>query len=317
MKKTFTIGCCIILAAQSFSQSGTVKLNDLNMPSSPAFVLMDKSPASIEKPSSPRALGLSLINVWKNSGAIEFTPYWFKDRPAYTFEDNLKKQTPILQTFAISAATAKEDSNTLIAAGFRTQLVRIYSAASAAKILAQKKKIVALLSQENPDDIDQAAVNDAKAELNNLQSKVSFNAELAGAYMGQSGPAKALASTKAGCWLNLRYTPDKFPLDIVVLARYSWTTGNVSVAGNDSAFFDYGANLSYQDKSFDVAIEYVNRRDISAKQGYDRFALVANYQLMPGIVAVASVGKDFKKVDNVFGILGIKFGISKEYAKLK
>ncbi len=317
MKKLFIAGGFSFLFIHSFSQTGTIKLNDLNMPSSPAFVLMDKSPASIEKPSSPRALGLSLINVWKNSGAIEFTPYWFKDRPAYTFEDNLKKQIPILQTFAISAATAKEDSNTLIAAGFRTQLVRIYSTDASAKILAQKKKIVELLSQENPDDIDQAAVNDAKSELNNLQSKVSFNAELAGAYMGQSGPSKALASTKAGCWLNLRYTPDKFPLDIVVLARYSWSTGNVSPAAKDSAFFDYGANLSYQDKNFDVAVEYVNRRDISAKQGYDRFALVANYQVMPGIVAVASLGKDFKKVDNVFAILGIKFGLSKEYAKLK
>jgi hypothetical protein len=317
MKKIFIIGMVIILANHSFAQSGTVKLNDLNMPATPAFVLMDKSPASIEKPSSPRALALSLINVWKNSGAIEFTPYWFKDRPAYTFEDNLRKRTPILQTFAISAATAKEDSNTLIAAGFRTQLVKIYSVSSAAKILAQKRKIVELLSQENPDDIDQAAVNDAKNELNNLQSKVSFNAELAGAYMGQSGPAKALASTKAGCWLNLRYTPDKFPLDIVVLARYSWATGNISHTGKDSAFFDYGANLSFQDKNFDVAIEYVNRRDLTAKLGYDRFALVANYQITTGIVAVASVGKDFKKVNNVFGILGIKFGISKEFMKLK
>jgi hypothetical protein len=276
---------------------------------------MDKSPASIEKPSSPRALGLSLINVWRNSGAIEFTPYWFKDRPAYTFEDNLKKRSPILQTFAISAATAKEDSNTLIAAGFRTQLVRIYSVTHAAKILAQKRKIVELLSQENPDDIDQAAVSDAKSELNNLQSKVSFNAELAGAFMGQSGPAKALASTKAGCWLNLRYTPDKFPL--VVLARYSWITGNISPSGKNAAFFDYGANLSYQDKNYDVEVEYVNRRDIDAKQDYDRFALVANYQIMQGIVAVASLGKDFKKVDNIFGILGIKFGISKEFMKLK
>jgi hypothetical protein len=317
MKKIPVLLIAILFIKFSFGQASTIKLNDLSVPTSPAFVLMDKSPASIEKPSNPKALSLSLINVWQNSGALEFTPYWLKDRPAYTFDDNLKKKVPLLQTFAVSAATAKTDSLTNIAIGFRTQVTKLYSAGMIAKIKAAEKSIVDMLSVENPDDIDLDKLAEAKKELNYLQSKTTFNAELAGAYLGQSGPITKLSSTKAGVWMNLRYSPDKFPLDLVFLARYSWATGITSASGTDSAFFDYGVNISHQDKDFDLAVEYVNRRDFAAGSNYDRFALVANYQVKPGIVAVASVGKDFTKVNNIFALLGVKFGISKEFAKLK
>ncbi|HEX6170986.1 MAG TPA: hypothetical protein VFZ33_14955 [Chitinophagaceae bacterium] len=295
-----------------------LKINDMNMPTSPAFVLLEKSPSSIEKPSNPKAFAVSLINVWQNNGALEFAPYWFKNRPAYTFDDNLKKKAPIFQTFGISAATAKTDSIRNLSVGFRTQLLRLYSDIMKNTILSLKNKIVDLLSVEDPEDIDLNEIKKAKDSLHNLQSKVTFNTELAAAYMGESSTSKDLASTKAGVWLNIRWTPYKFPLDFVLLARYSWATGANSKSGKDSAFFDYGINLSYQDKekNFDVQLEYVNRRDYSAQSNYDHFALVANYQIIPGIVAVASIGKEFKAVNNVFALLGVKFGISKELAQL-
>jgi hypothetical protein len=288
------------------------------MPTSPALVFMDKSPASIEKPSNPKALAVSLINVWQDNGAIEFAPYWFRNRPAYTFEDNLNKTVPVFQTFGVSAATSKTDSIRDLSVGFRTQFIRYYATPAKAKISSIKNHIVDLLSVEDPDDLDLNAINAAKDSLKYLQTKVTFNAELAGAYMGQSSPSKNLASTKAGLWLNIRWTPYKFPLDLVFLARYAWAAGSGPKSASDSAFFDFGLNLCYQDKekNFDLQIEYVNRRDLSAESNYDHFALVANYQIIPGIVAVASVGKDFKKVSNVFALLGIKFGISKEVAKL-
>jgi hypothetical protein len=317
MKKSILLIAAALSIISCFGQQ-TIKINDLNMPTSPAFVLMDKSPASIEKPSNPKAFAVSLVNVWQENGAIEFAPYWFKDRPAYTFEDNLNNKAPVFQTFGISAATSKTDSVRKLSVGFRTQLVRLYAVPVKGKIATIKKHIVDMLSVEDPADLDLNAIKQAKDSLKSLQSKVTFNTEVAGAYMGQSSPSKTLASTKAGVWLNVRWTPYKFPLDFVLLARYSWTAGSGSKSGKDSAFFDYGINLSYQDqdKNFDVQIEYVNRRDLSAESNYDHFALVANYQVIPGIVAVASIGKDFKKVNNVFALLGVKFGISKEVAKL-
>jgi hypothetical protein len=308
-----TVFCSLACIGQT-----TLKINDLNMPTSPAFVIMGKSPANIEKPANPKALAVSLINLWEGNGAAEFAPYWFKDRPAYTFEENLEKKAPVFQTLGISAATSKKDSITNIAVGLRTQVVRIYSQALKKDILSLKDSIVNMLSEEDPEQIDLAGVAAARKRLLNLQGKPSFNFELAGAYMGKSSNVSSLASTKAGAWAHLRWTPYKFPLDLIVLSRYSWALNANPKSNTDSAFLDYGLSLSYQDKdkNFELQVEYVNRRDLSLESNFDRFALVANYQIIPGIVAVASIGKDFDKVNNIFALFGLKFGISKEVAKL-
>lgn len=304
----------LVVAQACFCQLN-MKINDLNIPTSPAFVLMDKSPASIEKPSAPKALAVSLINVWEGNGAVEFTPYWFKDRPSYTFKSHLKNKTPVWQTFAVSAATAKTDTVTGIAAGFRTQVLKIYSRGMIKTLEDKEKQIIGLLSVD-PDDLDLEAIEAAKNELHNLQTRTTWTIELAGAYMGASSPSKTLSSSKAGFWTHFRFSPEKMPLNFVALGRYSWAAGSMAKSGGDSAFFDYGINISYQNQEFDVQVEYVNRRDLSIKSNYDRLAFVANYEIIPGIVAVASLGKDFKKVNNVFALLGIKFGISKEITKL-
>src|SRR5436190_10412015 len=180
----------VICGVADFCFCQPIKINDLNIPTSPAFVLLDKSPASIEKPSNPRALAVSLINVWQNSGAIEITPYWFKDRPAYTFKQNINNKAPILQTFAISAATAEIDSITDISVGLRTQLFRYYSAGITTDIMALQKRIIDLLSVADPDSLDLDAINAAKEELNKLRIKPTFNFEIAGAYMGNPVPVK-------------------------------------------------------------------------------------------------------------------------------
>jgi len=313
MKNIILISALIIAGRTCFAQ---IEVNDLNIPSSPAFVLMDKSPASIERPSNPKALAVNLINIWQNSGAIEFAPYWLTDHRAYTFDTNLKKSFPVVQTFAISGATAKEGDNTNISVGFRTQLIRLYSASQIAAIKAKKGEIVDLLSQENPEDIDLDAIENKNKEISDLQSRTSFNLEIAGAYMGQSGPTTKLASTKAGLWANVRFTPTKIPINLTALGRYTWATSEKSKIGADSAFIDFGANLSYQNTDFDLQFEYVNRRDLSIKTTYDRLAFIANYQIIPGIVAVVSFGKDFKQINNVFSALGVKFGLSKEKATL-
>lgn len=315
MRKAILAGALILFTHSCFCQA-TIKITDLNIPTSPAFVLMDKSPASIEKPSNPKALAVSLINIWENSGAIEFTPYWFKDRPAYTFRANLANRTPVFQTFALSAATAKIDTVTGLSIGFRTQLFRSYSTALTTEILGKAKQITDLLSVENPEDLDLEAINEAKKELNALQARTTFTAELAGAWMGHSSASRTLSSARAGFWFNMRYTPDRFPLTFVFLGRYTRSAGQLSHSASDSVFFDYGINASYQNEDFDIQAEYVNRRDFSVKENYDRFAFVVNYQIIPGIVAVASLGKNFKKVNNVFALLGIKFGISREIARL-
>jgi ElaB/YqjD/DUF883 family membrane-anchored ribosome-binding protein len=83
MKKILLIAlvlfCNKVLSQSQFAD--TVKISDLSPPSSPAFVLLDAAPSSIEKPATAKAFTASVINLINaNGGAAEFTPYWLLRR---------------------------------------------------------------------------------------------------------------------------------------------------------------------------------------------------------------------------------------------
>jgi len=295
----------LIITSNAFSQA-VPNIDELNIPSSPAFVFLDESPANIEKPTNPKALALSLINVWEGSGAIEFTPYWLYDHKDYTFEDDIVNKVPFWQTFALSVATSKKGDSTYVSGGFRVQLFRVY--ADTAAISSTKADIIAELLN---DPIDESAIKGHLKRLNEKRARIKWNIELAGAYSGMGTSKSDLNSNKVGAWLNIRHTPNGFPLDIVGLLRYSAATATIDSDKNQS-FFDYGISLSKQGDTFDLQFEYVNRKDFLIEKNYDRLAFVANYQIIPGFVAVASIGKNFDNVDNLFTSLGVKFGLSKQ-----
>src|SRR4051794_15527976 len=92
-----------------------VEMNDLYVPTSPAFVLADKAPASIEKPTSIRSFGITLLSL-RNGGAMESTPFWLFRQPRYTFDDYVKNRTPVVESFNLSLATYRTDSNSVVAA---------------------------------------------------------------------------------------------------------------------------------------------------------------------------------------------------------
>ncbi|QIP15672.1 hypothetical protein G8759_25090 [Spirosoma aureum] len=86
MKKLILI--MVLVYCKAFGQSqfaDTVKISDLAPPSSPAFVLLDAAPSSIEKPATAKAFTASVINLINNNGgAAEFTPYWLVRRSNMT-----------------------------------------------------------------------------------------------------------------------------------------------------------------------------------------------------------------------------------------
>ncbi len=292
-----------------------IQINDLNIPTSPAFVLLGKSPATIEKPSNPKAVGLSLINLWQSSGAIEFTPYWLSNKPAYTFADNIKNKNPIFQTLAFSIASSKDDSISNIAVGFRTQLAKSYSQ-NTIKLIEEK-----LTELENAlgegENIDQNKIKSLHKDINKLKAQTNWVLELAGAFSGTSSTTESITAQRSGIWANLKWTPDNSPITLVGLARYLSTKGNPAKLSKDSSFFDYGINISHQGDEFDLQFEFVKRNSKVDNASYDRLVFIANYQIMPGIVAVASFGKDYTKVNNVFSAIGIKFGLSTEKMRAK
>ena len=94
-------------------------VDDLRVPASPAFILLDVSPTSVERPNTPRAFALGLLSATERGDstfpqdlAMEIAPYWWKSHPDLTFRSYYglggQKKTlgsTIVQTLAISLAT--------------------------------------------------------------------------------------------------------------------------------------------------------------------------------------------------------------------
>lgn len=309
MERSIFIFALIFSSVIGFSQQS---INDLQIPTSPALVLMDVSPSSIEKPTNPKALSLNLLNLVQG-GAVEFTPYWFKDHAGYTFTSYANQKFPFLQTLAFSAATNRSASGTDLGVGFRTQLFRYFSPVRRKDLEAARLEVVTLLSNPVPD-LNENAIKAAGNYIRELKTKPTINIEMAGAYTGSSVGSvyKNLAATKSGVWLHFRWSPKIIPLDLVGLGRYSWQVGNPIPNSKDSSFVDYGLNISFQKVKFDFAIEYINRREVRNKTNYDRFSFVANYRISDEIVIVAAFGKNFNEQSDIFSVLGVKFSLSKE-----
>jgi hypothetical protein len=116
MIRRASIVVLVVVGAQSaFAQGQPIAINDLSAPVSPAFTLLDLSPASVEKPDTAKSFLVNAVNrITKSEGglpkdiAMQVTPYWMKSHPRLTFG---QYQAPsigqsIAQTFAISVATS-------------------------------------------------------------------------------------------------------------------------------------------------------------------------------------------------------------------
>jgi hypothetical protein len=310
MRKTSLALLLFLLVTSAKAQD--IEVKDLFIPTSPGLVLADKAPSSVEKPTIPKAFGVSLLNLWQG-GAVEATPFWFTDKPGLEYEDWIRKKFLLIETFNLSAATFKTDTSSIISAGLRTQLLRIYSKNHIQKLLAQEQKIIGLLTPGIGMDIDTVAMKKAYLELQDMQKKGFFTLELAAAVLGSSGnnSFRDLEANKSGVWANLRWSPSNSMLDFVGVARYSWAVNEVKLGTRDSSFFDYGLSLNYEKGPLNISAEYVKRRDISQKQNADRTTFVATYQLTPNMAIVGSFGKNFAQVDNIIAIFGLNIGLAK------
>ena len=117
---------------------GEISLNNLDVPDSPAFILLDEAPSTIQRPNSSRAFGLSLLQDVATDGvlsdiAVEVTPFWMMKHPKmnalrfYGVDDNLK-QNPFskLRLATVSAAYMRDsDSVVNVAIGARTTVFEL------------------------------------------------------------------------------------------------------------------------------------------------------------------------------------------------
>lgn len=308
-----------LLTVSSYAQEGTIDLNNLIVPTSPGFVILDKSPASIEKPVSPKTFGISVLRLLKqNEGGLDFTPFWFWNHRNLTFKDYINNRSPIIQTLNLSVAASQGDSASYLSAGIRTHLLRVFSKDKISEIAAKESEIVMALATD-PDSLDLDALSRLKNELAALTAEPRLSVELAGAMAGFSADNKFshLANNRYGAWLNIAYRPDdKVPFNLLGVGRFTKAI-NGSIKGGDSTLIDYGIAASYQQQKFDIQLEYVNRNDVENHEHYNRLALVGNYVVANNVVIVASFGKNFSDVENIIALFGVKFGIANEKLSLR
>jgi hypothetical protein len=327
MKKPIKLITLLVITNIVYAQNKNFKasVSDLYIPDVPGFVLSDKAPTAVDKPSTPRAFGVSLLNL-RNGGAMEVTPFWLVNNPSFTFEKWVKNKFPLIESFNLSAATFKTDTSSVLSVGARSTLVRIYSRVTLKDIFDKKAEIVKLLIPrlDSNDDLidmnyaDSIAVFKKLDELAELKKKGFFAVEMAGAIIGSSknNSFKQLSSEKSGLWLNLRWSPIIVPVNITAVARYSWANNSNPKIGKDSSFLDFGASLNYEFKKLSLAAEYVYRKDMSIDKNYARFSFVGNYAITENIILVSSIGKNFSHVDDMITVIGVKFGVSRSKISL-
>jgi hypothetical protein len=80
--KVFTL-LIILVTFSGFSQNSIITLQDLAVPASPAFILLDAAPSMIQTPSTPKAFVLGIAQSFQQSNgafpqeySAEFAPYW-------------------------------------------------------------------------------------------------------------------------------------------------------------------------------------------------------------------------------------------------
>ncbi|MFY0255466.1 hypothetical protein ACDQ55_16090 [Chitinophaga sp. 30R24] len=321
MKKVLAVFFVLMLfRLATMAQVNEISIKDLSVPTSPGLVLLDKAPASIEKPTSPKTFGISVLRLLQeNEGAMEFTPYWFWNHPGLTFSDYIKNISPVLQTLNLSVAAAQRDTSTYLSVGFRTQVLRRYDAAQLAKIDQKVKEITAALS-DDPDSLDLTKLEKLKGDLSAIRAAPLINIEVAGAIAGYSPDNKFshLGNNRYGAWANFNYHPkDGSPFNALGVVRFTRAIAPAGKAsGQDSSFIDYGVAAAYNNNKFDLQLEYVRRNDVLNHGTYNRLAFVGNYLFTDNLVIVASFGKDFAAENNIIALFGIKFGISNEKLKV-
>ncbi|MCV9385856.1 hypothetical protein [Reichenbachiella ulvae] len=104
------------------------------VPSSPAFAILDFEPTSVLRPTSPSELTTQLMSSFDENGklnpniGLEFAPYWLQSKPSLTYEQYVNPGTwqTMKQTFRISFANVQDTAlnQSFMGAGFRFQLLQ-------------------------------------------------------------------------------------------------------------------------------------------------------------------------------------------------
>jgi len=242
-------------------------LDSLITPASPALILLGASSVAIERPSTPKALGLTLASAIRDAEglpkdlAVEFAPYWLTSHPTLTFTEYYRAGLAqrLLQTLGLSLGTSRLDppaegaaAGTALAFGFRTtpfsgspnpELAGAADSLSRIQV-AFTREAIDLESDEEVQELwaakYEAAATAAGLRMQALDNeRVGLLVDVAGA-LALDFPADVADSgfvSRAAVWVAPAYRPRDGAIEVLTLARYVLDRRS----GDDLHQFDFGA----------------------------------------------------------------------------
>jgi hypothetical protein len=317
--KILTIFIFFAFAIQSYLKAqyttDSITFQNLETPTSPGFILLDQAPSSIEKPTTPQGLGLSLLGLQKNGGALEVAPFWLILHPNLTAEKMYNNKFPVLYNLSFSIASINTDSSDYYAGGIKTTLFQVNDKKKILKLDSLKKEIIIELSKGQ--EMDTLKIERLRKEYVGIVVKPVLTIDFAAA-IGGSSATNSFSDTEFNrwaAWLSFNWRPDAKDFYVTVLTRYL----NSEKYGEDMVnadLVDIGSRLNYDISKFCLSLEYLQRMNLTVNNFNDyRVAIIGSYKLSDNIYITSTFGKNFSEVNNIIALAGINFGFSKNKIK--
>ncbi len=174
----------------SAQRDSTLSLQSLDMPSSPAFILLDQAPTCIERPSNGKAFLLGIVNsLVDNQGlpknySVEITPFWYFKHPrlnalkfmGYDKQKGKQQVFSGLRMTSLSAAYLQiQDTATLYRAdnfsfGLRSTIFTVKSKKDIEAIIKANKQHIKYLRSLNVL-MAERGINDSLYDVNKKEYK--------------------------------------------------------------------------------------------------------------------------------------------------
>lgn len=341
---------CIFIFIGSFSnnvycQDELPPMDELRVPNSPAFNLLGISPNAVNRPATPKAFMLSILDSTADSEgdfpknlAVEFSPYWWLSHPKLTFEDFYDKTSfgeSILETLSISLGTTESKINkdgseidvTKLGVGLRFNLI----SGKAAPGLYEKVKEFREIQEKDCLEFIPVEGEVSESQLMKCASLKEKANEIAKYNKNRVGWQLEFASA-------ITYELPENDWDKSDFSRFgSWLTGSYKSTEKDSVLhqfsflsigryihedkedenddiFDLGASIVWNSNELplSLSLEYLHR---FTDEDDERLVGILEYIVNDTYSIFASYGKtfdgDFKGDEDLFAIFGINFGWGK------
>jgi hypothetical protein len=341
MKAMIATALFTLAAAGVADAQGIVEVDDLRAPTSPAFALLDVTPASVNRPENPKAFTLNVINAIAQSNgfpqnyALEVAPYWLVSHPDLTFK---QYQHPgvaasIRQTLAFSVATtpikpaagsAANSAGTRLGIGIRMNIATGRPNPALESLVKELEALNGVILDKIANGQDfETDRKDAESKALEIQAidgqRLGF---LLAAAAGEtwSVPSDDFNLVERGRW-GVWVTPAyRFrgcePTKVECVALFD-AIGVVRLLDepNRDALWDFGGRFLWQPtKELSLSAEVLRRRGAGMTPTSQRTSAILEYRIGQDLLLYGSFGRDFERDTGkkpLVSIIGLNIGFGK------